>query len=369
MRKPVPPALYKTIDPLIREDLRRLSRMGQEILDWIDAEAGDGSVTSIGSSDSSLTVTNPSGPAVDLVVDPAHVTLTGQASGAANATKVTGITESSGPTALAIGAIADGQYLKRSGASIIGATIVAASGNPYIDPPTTPNAFNDEFASGSPDLAVRGYTVRSGATATTLTRSGNIDPWNATGPVGNTYWSTIIGSWLFIQAAPGIQVTFFKTITLAAGDTYFARLGGSTIMAPGASGRFNEIGLYANAAGGVDNANRVYSTKLETNTAASYIQYDVFRMTGGASSGNSRNGYGNYDIRGVRFDSGTTHTVFGVSSSGGQVLSQTLTGAPAAANLVYFGIRNSFDAGAGVPNIMGIDFIRKTSSNLWIAQP
>ena len=62
----------------------------------------------------------------------------------------------SGATQLAIGTIADGQILKRSGANVIGA-IANQTGNPYIDWPATQNALDDEFASGSSDMATRGW--------------------------------------------------------------------------------------------------------------------------------------------------------------------------------------------------------------------
>lgn len=57
------------------------------------------------------------------------IELTNQLGGSATAPTVTGLTETGGPTALALGAIADGQVLKRSGATVVGAapsTIVVA---------------------------------------------------------------------------------------------------------------------------------------------------------------------------------------------------------------------------------------------------
>jgi hypothetical protein len=50
-----------------------------------------------------------------------HLKLANQLGGTAALPTVTGLTETSGPTALALGAVADGQFLKRSGSSIIGA--------------------------------------------------------------------------------------------------------------------------------------------------------------------------------------------------------------------------------------------------------
>lgn len=237
--------------------------------------------------------------------------------------------------------------------------------SPYITIPVSPNAFDDEFSSGSADLATRGYTVVNGST--TLTRSGDIDPWNATGPVGNTYWSTLIGSWLFIQAAPGVQIDIYKTISLSAGDSYFARVSGTFHMGVTSAGRYNEVGLYGASGAALDNNNRVFTT-IHDDTPTAWLIYDVARLTAGVAGGpTGRYALGGHDLRGVRFNSGTTHDALIVDSVNGEVHSAELTGCPASGTLTRFGIRNLFTTTTSqVPQIMGIDFIRKKSSNAWL---
>lgn len=244
-----------------------------------------------------------------------------------------------------------------------------AAGNalvPYIVAPATPNAFDDEFSSGSADLATRGYTVVN-ASGTTLTRSGDINPWDATGPAGNTYWSTIIGSWLFFQGAPGVQVSVYKTITLAAGDTYFCRMVGTYNIADTASSRFNEFGLYLPSGAALDDNNRVFST-VRDDTSTAMLIYDFARLTGGVAGGvTGRQALGGHDIRGVHFASGTTHQVFAVDAQNGQPKVQEVTGCPAAASLTRVAFRNLFtNTGGRTPQICGIDFFRKKTSDAWL---
>jgi hypothetical protein len=254
-----------------------------------------------------------------------------------------------------------------TGTSVTNNYTYTASGNPYVDVPASPNAFDDEFSSGSEDLATRGYTVKNQATGATLTRSGPIAPWDATGPVGNTYWSTMKGSWMYIQGAPGIQIDISKAITLSAGDTYFARMVGSHHVAAAANGRYNELGFYGTSGGGLDNNNRVYFTIRDDTTASQFVIFDMTRFTGGAAAGTSRAQLGHFDIRGVRYDSGTNHYIFGVNASSGQVITSNSTGTPAAGTLVNLGVRNLFSTStSAVPQIWAIDFIRKKTGNAWI---
>lgn len=234
--------------------------------------------------------------------------------------------------------------------------------SPYLTAPASPDGFDDEFDGGDDDLALRGITVKAFSTGATLTRAGDISPWSA--PSAGTYYSTLMGSWLFVQGPNGDQIVLLKTISLSAGDTYYARFSGTTVMSPGAAGRYNSLELCANASGLPDNNNRVFSLLNETTTAASYLILEMGRAAGAAYSTSVRNAYVNGDIRGIRYESGTSHSLFTVNSNSGQILSHSVTGAPAAANLVHFALRNSFASGS--PNIMAVDFIRKKTSNAWI---
>lgn len=92
----------------------------------------------------------------------------------------------------------------------------------YLQPPASPNAFNDEFTSGSADLATRGWTFKNVTSNVTMTRVGDVYPfsysWTGVDLAANTYRSSIVNSMLYIQipASPNPQdYSFFKTITPA----------------------------------------------------------------------------------------------------------------------------------------------------------
>ena len=259
--------------------------------------------------------------------------------------------------------------IKRATLADIIALVPTSTGNPYIDLPSSPNAFDDEFNSGSDDMATRGWTVRN-PSGTLLTRSGAINPWDSTGPVGNTYWSTRIGSWMFLQAAPGVQLDISKAITLAAGDTVSIRTGGSYHFATGAAGRYNEIGFYALSGSALDAGNRVFWTVRDDPTSTNYIFYDMFTVTANVqqSGGQSRLPLANVDVRSVHFDSGTTHYLAGVNTGSNQVTSLKLTNCPASSNLTVFGFRNLFStSGSAVAQLWAIDYVRRKTGNAWIA--
>ena len=251
-------------------------------------------------------------------------------------------------------------------ASVLAAANYAGS-NPYLAVPAAPNAFDDEFLSGSADLATRGYTVVNAATGVVQTRSGGIDPWSAAGPAAGTYWSTLANSWLYIQAPAGIQLDIYKAITLAAGDTYFARSVGSYNFATAAVGRLNDCGFYGASGAQLDGNNCVYSQILN-DPSVFYTQANVGRVTAGAFSGaGNRLTLTGHDIRGVFFDSGTTHTPFWLDSQNGEPAALQVTGTPAAATLTRFALRNAFSAsGTAVPQIWSIDFIRKKTGRAWL---
>lgn len=247
--------------------------------------------------------------------------------------------------------------------ALVGA-VSGSTGNPFTDPPASANAFDDEFNSGSTDLATRGYTVKTSA-GTTLTRSGDINPWDATGPTGNTYWSTIIGSWMFIQPPASVTLWVYKSITLSVGDTYFARTGGAYRYDSAAAGRFQEVGFFASTAGNPDVNNRVYCSVYETNGAV--VQMDMFRVLAGAGAGSSRNNWHPSDIHGLRYHTSTNqYNIFAVNGANGQSVTFSSTGGPAATALVFFVVSTTSGAAGSTPTLLCVDFIRKKTSNAWI---
>jgi hypothetical protein len=245
-------------------------------------------------------------------------------------------------------------------------TLQLANSYPYIAPPAAPDAFNLEFDDGNADLASLGFTVINAVTGVVQTRSGNIAPWGA--PAAGTYFSSCIGSWIYIQAPAGIQLDVYKTIALAAGDTYVARMAGSYCLATSVNDRFNEVGFYGAAGALLDNNNRVYTT-IRDDTTVNYLMSDSARVTAGVlgSGAASRLALGNHDIRGVYFASGTTHYALVIDSQNGEVKAVNCTGAPAAATLTRFAVRNMYSTNGGnVPNIWAIDYIRKFTGNAWL---
>jgi len=298
-------------------------------------------------------------------------TLAGDVNGPMTSNQVNAIHETSGPTQLTIGAISDGQVLVRSGTAVVGSTPIAPSGNPYIDPPLVANAFDDEFNTGSADLATRGYIVKNSA-GTTLVRSGPVDAWSSVGPGAGTYWSTIVGSQILIQL-PVIASSYFigKSISLASGDTYFTRIGTSQRFDSAvANSNFTDIGFYGNSGGVPDLNNRVYISEYSGNGTTPLI--DISRITGGVQTVTNRTppGVPVSDIRGIRWLSGTTYSPFITNSGSGDTLTANTTGGLANTSVAYFGILFTIATGfAGtVPQILSVDFFRKTTSSAWIAQ-
>lgn len=253
------------------------------------------------------------------------------------------------------------------GATVTDALNALLLGNsaPYIQKPAVPDAFDQEFEDGNADWAALGWTVINAVTGVVQTRSGDINPW--TNPAAGTYFSTCIGSWIFTQAPAGIQLDIYKNITLAAGETYFARTVGTYYLASGAANRFNEVGFYGASGALLDNNNRAYNTVRDEPTAA-YLAIDSGRFTAGAFAGTTgRQALGGHDIRGMYFVSGTTHRALLVDSQNGEPHTFEITGAPAAGTLTRFGMRNVFSNTTGtVPQIWACDFVRKKTGNAWL---
>ena len=181
-------------------------------------------------------------------------------------------------TQLTIGSITDGQFLQRSGTTIVSASGTSApqpvqvdgtligtrdaidirsgtgilvtgtddsannrvrvtiassggggggssgTGNPYIDAPTSPDSWDDEFLGGSPDLATRGWTIYNHTDSTTMTRVGNVTG-SPSGTLSNSqYRSTIFGSTLMLQVPTSKFVFVLKAAT--GSGMFVARMGG-----------------------------------------------------------------------------------------------------------------------------------------------
>lgn len=328
------------------------------------------------------------------------MTLGGDVSGVPSNVQVNqsrGLRETSGPTTLTMGSVPTLTILRRSAASVLEGCVpgdfthqtsptsavklmiddggvikyctaaellaLGATGNPFIDVPSSPNTFDDEFNSGSDDLAIRGWTVKTSG-GTTLTRGGDIQPWSGTGPTSTTYWSRLTGSFLFVQIPAATTVFIFKSVSLSAGDHYFARIGSNYRFDSSGDANFCEVGFYGNSAGTPDLNNRVYCSIFETSTG---MKCDMGRITGGAAGVTSRALSQTHDIRGVRLVSGSSYSVFSADSANGQSQSSTgFAGAMSSANVAYFGIAFTSPTAGATPNIHCIDYARKKTGDAWL---
>ena len=116
---------------------------------------------------------------------------------------------------LAIGTIADGQVVARSGANLVGVAGGSGgdAGNVYFSPPTVPNALNDEFKSGSSALngaGGRGFSCVNATSGATMTRVGDVLQ-AAPGLGVNEYRSTLNASGMYIQA--GSEMVVYKNVS------------------------------------------------------------------------------------------------------------------------------------------------------------
>lgn len=132
------PAAWQSTDTKVREDLRRvrvtLEQINQELKDTA-AAAASGLWTLSSDPTSPIVVNSGSGPDATLYFDNAELEAGGSQpldvgglSGVLADSQVANkIVETSGPTTLTVGAVADGEFLRRSGSTVIGATAAAGS--------------------------------------------------------------------------------------------------------------------------------------------------------------------------------------------------------------------------------------------------
>lgn len=288
---------------------------------------------------------------------------------------VAAIHETSGPTQLTIGAISTGQVLIRSGSTVIGSTAGTPTGNPFIDPPVSAGTLDDEFDTGSADLAVRGWTVKNSA-GTTMTRVGDIAPWNVGSLTAAQYNSTLIGSVLHIEFALGTDVRIYKAISWASGsgNMIWARLGQPQYRS-GATTQTNYTGVSAwySSGGNTDGNNRVLAQISTVGTTAA-VSLQTGRVTGGVASITSNNSAPPApDILGIKLVSGTTSwDCFAANSQTGSLATDS-TGTMVSTTMAFAGL-NLYPiatTGAATTNsqIFTIDFIRSASgASAWIGQ-
>lgn len=102
----------------------------------------------------------------------------------------------------------------------------ALTGNPMIDAPGSAVVFADEFDSGSPDLAARGWTVYNESTGQPMTRAGDCTFGSQSDlTTATTYQSTLVGSVLLIQTPSSAAVTITRAPANNDYHTYACKFG------------------------------------------------------------------------------------------------------------------------------------------------
>lgn len=341
LKRLVPPAAFLTTLLDTREDLRKIREFLRELADWaaVQFTAIQAAIPSTAGGDLTGTYPNPN---------------------------VAAIHETSGPTQLTIGSIAAGQYLQRVGTTIVG----AASWNPYLPAPASPNAFNDEFDSGSADLGVRGWTFWNHTTNTTMTRNGDINPWGTNAVLGaNQYNSRIVGTHLLLQMpiVASNAYSLYKAVTFPAGTTVndggtiWARFGHS-ISTDTVEHGYTNVFLALNAAGRPDPSNRVFA-ELKSQTGTFRYRRGVILAGVDTGADFSYNEAGPiHDIVGIRALATNTTRHFFVSSPHNQIFNLPSVTGITKANVAWAGIAFFVQAVPGSESqnaqLRSLDFLR-----------
>jgi hypothetical protein len=138
----------------------------------------------------------------------------------------------------------------------------------YLDPPIPSNVFDDEFNSGSPDLALRGWVFVNTDTNTPMVRVGDVYPYEYawTGGVGaltvNQYRSRLQNGRLALQLSTlAGAYAIYKPVALPTtspthGGLLWARFGSSRALDTAGPHGFTNIGFWGSNAGVPDNNNR-----------------------------------------------------------------------------------------------------------------
>lgn len=256
----------------------------------------------------------------------------------------------------------------------------------YIQAPATPNAsFDDEFDSGSADLASRGWTFRNITTATTMTRLGEIYPFQydwlgGVGvPTANQYRSSIVNSRLLLQLpviAASNEYHISKAVTLPAlsstdGGLLWARVSQSRAAETGFYHNLTAICFWDNSAG-LPDANNFNYVQMGARDA-NYTQYAFAGVVGGGQTATTHDFFTphSYDTLCMITTDAWGTKQFMVDSTVGHEIGSSLrtAGYRTAATIGHAGFSlRPFNGGTGThaqpPGLWCIDYIRLKIGNI-----
>lgn len=196
IRKPSPPTNFRSPEPRTLEDLRKLVAYLREHDTYLEAQTGGGGgsawLSGAGAPSSGL------GANGDHYIDTTNGDAYERAAGSwgviLNLKGPTGATGPAGPT----GATGPAGPTGPAGS----AGVISM----YTKPPAVAGSIDDEFSSGSADLATRGWNVVN-ASGTTMTRVGDVTKAYPSGLTSTQYRSTLTASGLLFQSVSDAHIT------------------------------------------------------------------------------------------------------------------------------------------------------------------
>lgn len=277
---------------------------------------------------------------------------------------VAAIHETGGPTQLVIGTINDGEYLKRSGSSLISGTPSGTGSGTgstalYV-PPSTPGTIDDEFDSTTLNGAWAFYDLTNGAARTP---SGAVDAYSAlTGSTAvprTTLHTNGRRSWCRVQATDSAsQLAFYKSVSPPTNVFYWTRLRQGILGTAGpASNFFVSMQLWAATSGHPDANNSMY---VGYGVSAGSWSFVCDSFNGGVDAGASAGGgaiSARWEFFGIHKISTTYY--FYIFSEGGQYISMKSDGYTNAFTPAYLGWRMVCGNTHKPYDIYAFDFIRE----------